>query len=337
MVNVKYQVFVSSTYTDLKDERDQVIKGILEMGHVPVGMEMFSAADEQQWRMITRQIDQSDYYVVLVAHRYGSVTDAGVGYTEKEYDYAVATGVPVLGFVIDETAAWPPDRMETEAGPRAALAAFREKAKRRPVGFWRTSDDLYAKVPIALMKAFNTAPRPGWVRVTENAGPEVLGELARLSAENSQLRAELAVAKARELVEDQSALDRTVEMMRLNVVPISIYEAGGSGWVDQLPMTLLRVFGLIAPELLTETSTDHIAYTIALGSVTQPGTRLRQSWPFPANQVDSILADLQAILLVQPSSKKHQVADTKKYWTLTILGGQLLGAMRKQRLEAAGR
>ncbi|HDZ8843871.1 TPA: DUF4062 domain-containing protein [Aeromonas dhakensis] len=44
----KYQVFISSTYEDLKDEREQVIKSVLEMGHIPVGMEMFSAADEEQ-------------------------------------------------------------------------------------------------------------------------------------------------------------------------------------------------------------------------------------------------------------------------------------------------
>ena len=48
MNSTQHQIFVSSTYEDLKKERDQVIKAILEMGHIPVGMEMFSAADEQQ-------------------------------------------------------------------------------------------------------------------------------------------------------------------------------------------------------------------------------------------------------------------------------------------------
>ena len=65
MTGPKYQIFISSTYEDLKEEREQVIKACLEMGHIPVGMEMFSAADEEQWRIITRQIDESDYYVWL--------------------------------------------------------------------------------------------------------------------------------------------------------------------------------------------------------------------------------------------------------------------------------
>jgi hypothetical protein len=81
-MNVKYQIFVSSTYEDLRDERNEVIKACLNMGHIPVGMEMFNAADEEQWAVITRTIDQCDYYVVIVAHRYGSTTPEGISFTE---------------------------------------------------------------------------------------------------------------------------------------------------------------------------------------------------------------------------------------------------------------
>ena len=55
----KYQVFVSSTYNDLKEERNEIIKAILEMGHIPVGMEMFSAADEEQWKVIARRLSEN--------------------------------------------------------------------------------------------------------------------------------------------------------------------------------------------------------------------------------------------------------------------------------------
>jgi hypothetical protein len=39
----KYQVFISSTFTDLIEERRSVTEVILGMGHVPVGMELFEA------------------------------------------------------------------------------------------------------------------------------------------------------------------------------------------------------------------------------------------------------------------------------------------------------
>jgi Domain of unknown function (DUF4062) len=139
-LNVKYQIFVSSTYDDLKNERNEVIKACLNMGHIPVGMEMFNAADEEQWQVISRTIDQCDYYVVIVAHRYGSVTPEGVSFTEKEYDYAVGKGVPVLGFVIANEAAWPADRMESER--RGELERFKSKVKHKVIRFWHSASEL---------------------------------------------------------------------------------------------------------------------------------------------------------------------------------------------------
>lgn len=74
----KYQIFISSTFDDLKEERQKVRDAILSMYHFPIGMEMFSAADEEQWNTIKETIDSSDYYVVIIAHRYGLVIDSGI-------------------------------------------------------------------------------------------------------------------------------------------------------------------------------------------------------------------------------------------------------------------
>lgn len=83
----KYQIFISSTYEDLKEERKKAIEAILTMNHFPVGMEMFSTADEEQWEFISEEIDVSDYYVLIVGNKYGSIIqegeDAGISYTEK--------------------------------------------------------------------------------------------------------------------------------------------------------------------------------------------------------------------------------------------------------------
>lgn len=101
-MNKKYQFFISSTYEDLKEERNAAIHAILTMNQFPVGMEMFSAANEEQWQIIKEAIDDSDYYVLIVANKYGSVIetgeDAGISYTEKEFNYAVEKGIPVLAF-----------------------------------------------------------------------------------------------------------------------------------------------------------------------------------------------------------------------------------------------
>jgi nucleoside 2-deoxyribosyltransferase len=94
-----YKVFVSSTYEDLREERAAVEKGLLQIDCFPVGMELFPAADEETWEFIKSQIDDSDYYVVVAAGRYGSQGPDGISFTEMEYDYAIAQKKPTIGFV----------------------------------------------------------------------------------------------------------------------------------------------------------------------------------------------------------------------------------------------
>ena len=104
----KYQIFISSTYEDLKEAREKVRDAILSMMHFPIGMEMFSAGDEEQWEIIQETINSSDYYVLIVGQRYGSEIetgeDAGISYTEKEYRYAKEQKVPILAFILDDNA-----------------------------------------------------------------------------------------------------------------------------------------------------------------------------------------------------------------------------------------
>src|SRR5580698_11146537 len=95
----RYQVFVSSTYADLKDERRSVIQALMEMDCIPAGMEIFPAADEEQFAFIKRVIDDCDYYLLIIGGRYGSVDTAGVSYTEKEFEYAVQKGLYVIALI----------------------------------------------------------------------------------------------------------------------------------------------------------------------------------------------------------------------------------------------
>ena len=72
MVRKRYQVFISSTFVDLKAERLAVLNQLLSINCIPVGMELFPAADEEQFAYIKKLIDESDYYVVIIAGRYAS-------------------------------------------------------------------------------------------------------------------------------------------------------------------------------------------------------------------------------------------------------------------------
>lgn len=87
-MNKRYQVFVSSTFADLKEERAKVIQTIMELDYIPAGMEIFPAIDEEQFEFIKKVIDDCDYYLLIIGGRYGSLSDDRISYTEKEYDYA---------------------------------------------------------------------------------------------------------------------------------------------------------------------------------------------------------------------------------------------------------
>ena len=60
-IDKKYQVFVSSTYTDLQEERQEVIKALLELDCFPASMEFFPSTDDDQWTLIKQIIDDCDY------------------------------------------------------------------------------------------------------------------------------------------------------------------------------------------------------------------------------------------------------------------------------------
>lgn len=329
---IKYQVFVSSTYEDLKAEREQVIKAVLEMGHIPVGMEMFSAADEEQWKIITRQIDQSDYYVVIVAHGYGSVI-GGVSYTEKEYDYAVQQGVPVIGFIIESAAPWPADRVDTDPIKKEALDRFKDKLRRKPVGFWSSAEDLHGKFSIALMKLINTNPRSGWARATEIVGPEVMKELTRLSSENAGLRKQLEVAlhKAQDDVLTQRA--KTISTLQRNKISVRLWHVGKTDWSKAIESSLYRLFSILAPELLIEKSSVDAANFFGLMINGNKASAIRKEWPVPSNTFRVWLSDLATLGLITPSKRKHPVSDTNEYWTLTDEGREVYAMLRRVRLE----
>lgn len=331
----KYQIFVSSTYEDLKDQRDLVIKAVLEMGHIPVGMEMFSAADEEQWSIIQKQIDQSDYYIVILANRYGSVTDEGTSYTEKEYDYAVSQGIPTLGFVLDEASSWPTKYTDTDPNQVSSLNSFKDKVKQKHVSFWKNIDDLYGKCSIALMKAFTAYPREGWVRASQYTDTNLIGELARLSSENAKLREQLERFDMQEKKDHVKEQKESIKILRSNKTDMYIWLKGANDWEEKESESLFSIFRHLAPELLVDKSVEAMSrYAAEVICLVEPKD-FRYDFPVPSNSVKEWMADFSTLGLVKPSNKKKPVSDKNEYWTLTEKGKELLNSIRRIVLEEA--
>ncbi|MBB3938517.1 hypothetical protein GGR39_000146 [Novosphingobium fluoreni] len=197
--DVRYQVFISSTYEDLREERQQVTQAILELGHMPVGMELFPASDLRQADLIRKVIDESDYYVVLVGGRYGSIDEStGSSFTEMEYDYALTRNIPLLGFVRDEIGAIPGKYLETDPAKKEKLEAFRAKVLKRTCRKFSDPLELGLHVLKSLVSEIRLAPQIGWVRadqaksIADISREQELRELSeRQKAEITRLKKQL--------------------------------------------------------------------------------------------------------------------------------------------------
>jgi hypothetical protein len=187
----RHQVFVSSTYQDLIEERQQVIQALLELDCFPCGMEYFPAANDEVWEAIKRLIGDCDYYLVIVAGCYGSVDpEEGISYTEKEYRYAVEKGIPVMAFLPADPGSIQLRRTEERPKYRKKLEEFKDFCKKRLCKHWSSAEDLRAKVTTSLVKLMKEHPTVGWVK-----GNLVSGESAKtilqLRNENDDLKAKL--------------------------------------------------------------------------------------------------------------------------------------------------
>ena len=166
----RYQIFISSTYKDLIDERDAVIKAILKNYHFPIGMEMFHADDQEQWVQIANTIDMSDFYILIMGNCCGTLIENDeISYTRKEYDYARLKGIPVLSFVIDPTAE--KVHFEENAKQREAYKNFRNEVEKLPRMLWKNKDDLALSVITTLHAKIKENKRNGWVPYNPSSLP----------------------------------------------------------------------------------------------------------------------------------------------------------------------
>lgn len=208
--NVRYQIFVSSTYTDLFPVRRQVTEHILSMNHIPAGMEMFSASGRQQWTTIQKAIDNSDYYVLIIGERYGSISpDDGISYTEKEFNYALSKNIPTLCFLPGKNFSTSRENRETDPISIEKLESFKDRVKEQLCDFWENGSELINKVSAALYKIFTDEPGIGWIR-GDASDPEALTKLIHAMEENKNL------SKRISLLEEQNKRDLPILSLQIN-------------------------------------------------------------------------------------------------------------------------
>ncbi|WP_346709982.1 DUF4062 domain-containing protein [Phocaeicola salanitronis] len=161
-----YQVFISSTWEDLIDERKMIEHYLLKENYIPCGMEYFNASGNTSWETIRMRLDLCDYLVLIIAGRYGSVDEkTGLSYTEMEYNYARKKGIKVLPFIYKDISALPASKVDMDPELQQKRNDFIEKVKSfSNCIFWNNSDQLVLNIITSLHVVCKTYPATGWIR-----------------------------------------------------------------------------------------------------------------------------------------------------------------------------
>jgi hypothetical protein len=327
----RYQIFVSSTYADLQQERQKVIQAVMEMDCIPAGMELFPAADEEQWEFIKRIIDDCDYYVLIIGGRYGSLTPEGVSYTEKEYDYAQSIGLDVLAFVHEAPDDIPVGKSDIDPVLRAKLEAFRERvSENRLVKFWKTAAELPGLVALSLSKTIKVHPAVGWVRASNVSNDELLQDLNTLRKENQTLRA--TIGSLQEAVgprpqDNLAGLDESFEA----TIEYSVYdqysrrshtkhEAFSTTWAD--------LFARIAPDLLENPNDALVSSRLGKSIYKSLHSGGEKAAHVEHDCFQTIKLQLTAQSLVNVAYSKTVKGGMALFWSLTARGQRVMLQLR---------
>jgi hypothetical protein len=325
----KYQVFVSSTYEDLKEERQEVMKALLELDCIPSGMELFPAADEEQWSLIKRVINDCDYYIVIIGGRYGSIDEtSGKSFTQREYEYALSQNKPVIAFPHKNPGKIIAEKTEDTEDGKLKLDSFRKLVQQKTCKYWGSPAELGSVVSRSLIKLIKEKPAIGWVR----------GDAA---LDQNKLQEIVELRRKIELLEEENRRLKTqppdgTEHLLQDEEPFSLsytYKLRGATKDKQQPIssafttTWNQIFFDISPHMITEAHESVIRNALKRmikNSVSYDHLYIK------INQQDFETMKIQflALGLIELSGSETDINSPRSYWSLTPYGKNYMIKLR---------
>jgi hypothetical protein len=321
----RFQIFISSTFTDLQEERAAVQNMIMKLGYIPAGMELFPAIDEEQLDFIKRIIDDSDYYLLIIGGRYGSIGKDGISYTEKEYDYAVERKMKVIALIHEDPQSLSFSKSEKDRKARKSLESFKQKVKKgRMVLFWKDSSELPAKLAQSLPVTITTYPAVGWVRASAVPGPEVYKELNDLRKENDSLKKDLEKSFQISNSSNVADLEHEVEITIMVGVRTTYAEEVKK---EKVKTTWGTIFNALAPSAFTEAKEGTIKRKIGEVFASKIANTDKFSWVDVGEEsINAIRIQFRALDLVNLTPyEKVTPGRTERgiVWSLTPTGEKI--------------
>jgi hypothetical protein len=156
------RIFVSSTFKDLRAER-QAAEDVLRRAQlVPWGMELFVSEPSTPLEVALHELQLSDAVVLIIGFKAGSLVEErpDVTYTGAEFRRAQELGKPLFVFFQTEGGTW--RNKETTAALKTALEDFKRAVLDSKVtpAYFDSPDRLQVELLLALEK-WNAEGRPG--------------------------------------------------------------------------------------------------------------------------------------------------------------------------------
>ena len=164
MTEKKYQVFISSTYEDLREERKSAVEAILITKNIPVSMESFTASSQEQFEYIKNCIRDCDYYILIIGGRYGTLhPELNLSYTELEFDYAKSLNKPIHIFMYADV-----NKCRKKDKNLDNISRFRDKVQKENVCQpFKSKAELKGLILTALTQEIINNPQVGWMKCNE--------------------------------------------------------------------------------------------------------------------------------------------------------------------------
>lgn len=289
------------------------------MNCFPVGMEYFNASDESQWDVIKSLIDECDYYILIVAGRYGSIEESsGKSYTQKEYEYAISIGVPTIAFLHKDVPSLPKIKTETDPTVEQKLEAFKADVKKRLCRFWVSSGDLASEVVLSLHRLIKTKPRVGWVKADESASPEANAEIVKLRKEIDELKKRISHYEEDkpEGIENLAQGDDKIDLLFKTLFEGPEYMT--ETWNNIISLLAPHMYIECSEETLKESLNEYFRFSFMGGM---------GDWTILDDSFQCVKVQMIALGIIRESSRVHSASDKKAYWSLTPYGKKFLVTM----------
>ena len=325
----KYQVFVSSTFTDLHEARQELMVALLGQGLIPTGMELHPGEGNKRWSVIQRIINECDYYLILLGGRYGTLSPIGLSHVHREFVHASTKKKPAIALLHEQPEQLPEDQRETNSSGQAKFKDFRQLLQEQAsCYYWRSPADLGEVVKKALPEFIAQNPTPGWVRggqVTDLGARREVQELQQRIDQLEQEKEELAAGSA----SARNALARDEDPVTLEYSCNAYVKGNCKAVPAATTLSWRQVFAAMAPQMLepaTETTMrqaleEHLT-SVALSDVQKqlPKAHAVRNVALTTASFNQVKVQLRAQGLI----RKQGTADGSIRWQLTPLGDQTM-------------